>query len=64
MAAGLVETGMHAPAVAPERPARMAPMIPMGRAGEPSEIAEAVLWLASPAASYVTGATLAVAGGR
>ena len=35
-----------------------------GRAGEPEEIAEAILWLLSERASYTTGATLRVAGGR
>ena len=39
-------------------------MIPMGRLGEPPEVAEAVAWLLSPAASYVTGITLTIAGGR
>lgn len=38
-------------------------MTPMGRCGEPAEIASAALFLASPAASYVTGAILAVDGG-
>lgn len=38
--------------------------IPMGRVGEAEEIAEAVLWLVSPAASYVTGTVIAVSGGR
>lgn len=38
-------------------------MTPMGRCGEPSEIASAVLYLASPAASYVTGSILAIDGG-
>jgi NAD(P)-dependent dehydrogenase (short-subunit alcohol dehydrogenase family) len=42
----------------------MAPGIPMGRAGQPEEVAEAVVWLTSSAASYVTGAIVAVAGGR
>ncbi len=38
--------------------------IPMGRVGEPEEIAEAVAWLISPASSYVTGSIVTVSGGR
>jgi len=64
VAPGLVDTGIHAGAGDASRPARMAPQIPMGRAGEPDEIAAAVAWLLSDEASYVTGATLRVAGGR
>jgi NAD(P)-dependent dehydrogenase (short-subunit alcohol dehydrogenase family) len=64
VAPGHVLTGLHATSGDPDRPTRLAPTIPMGRAGTPEEIAEAVLWLLSPAASYTTGAILAVSGGR
>jgi len=64
VAPGLVETEIHAQAGDPERPNRLAPGIPLGRAGNPEEIADAVLWLLSPAAAYITGAVLPVSGGR
>ena len=64
VAPGHVLTELHAASGDPERPTRLAPTIPMGRAGTPEEIAEAVLWLLSPAASYTTGTILAVSGGR
>ncbi|MCZ4330905.1 SDR family NAD(P)-dependent oxidoreductase [Castellaniella denitrificans] len=63
LAPGSTLTDIHAAAGEPDRPARVAPRIPMGRLAEPAEIAEAIVWLASPAASYVTGTTLACAGG-
>ncbi|WP_230531973.1 glucose 1-dehydrogenase [Microvirga roseola] len=43
---------------------RLRPFIPMNRVGEPAEIAEAILFLMSDAASYITGAILPVSGGR
>ncbi|MEX2424560.1 MAG: SDR family oxidoreductase [Acidimicrobiia bacterium] len=43
---------------------RMISSIPLGRMGTPSEIAEVVAWLSSPASSYVTGQVLVVGGGR
>ncbi len=64
VAPGHVLTELHAASGDPDRPTRLAPTIPMGRAGTPEEIAEAVMWLLSPEASYTTGAILAVSGGR
>jgi NAD(P)-dependent dehydrogenase (short-subunit alcohol dehydrogenase family) len=64
VAPGLVETDLHAAAGDPERPQRLAPGIPLGRGAKPEEIAEAVLWLLSPSTAYITGAILAVSGGR
>jgi NAD(P)-dependent dehydrogenase (short-subunit alcohol dehydrogenase family) len=64
VAPGHVLTELHASSGDPDRMTRLAPTIPMGRAGTPEEIAEAVLWLLSPAASYTAGAILAVGGGR
>jgi NAD(P)-dependent dehydrogenase (short-subunit alcohol dehydrogenase family) len=61
---GLVDTGFHAPAGAPDRAARMAPGIPTGRAGTPDEVADAIVWLMSRSASYVAGANVPAGGGR
>lgn len=61
---GMIETEIHASAGMPDRVARLAPSVPMGRGGKPEEVAEAVLWLLSDAASYVTGTSLRVSGGR
>jgi NAD(P)-dependent dehydrogenase (short-subunit alcohol dehydrogenase family) len=64
VAPGFVKTGMHADAGMPGRLEEEAPKEPIGRAAEPEEIAEPILWLLSPAASFTTGAVLRVAGGR
>jgi NAD(P)-dependent dehydrogenase (short-subunit alcohol dehydrogenase family) len=64
VAPGLVDTGLHAANGEPGRLQRLRGTIPMGRAGLPQEVAEAVLWLLSPAASYTTGAIVEVGGGR
>jgi NAD(P)-dependent dehydrogenase (short-subunit alcohol dehydrogenase family) len=64
VAPGLIETGLHAANGAPDRLKRLAGTIPMQRPGTALEVAEAVLWLLSPAASYTTGAILEVGGGR
>ncbi|WP_329458180.1 SDR family oxidoreductase [Streptomyces sp. NBC_01497] len=64
VAPGLTDTDMHATMGDPDRPARMAPGIPLRRAAAPSEIAAAVAWLLSPEASYVSGTVLRAAGGR
>ncbi|MEV7192732.1 SDR family oxidoreductase [Streptomyces sp. NPDC093510] len=61
VAPGVIWTEFHAD---PERPAKLASGIPMGRSGRPSEIAAAVAWLLSDDASYATGTVLRVAGGR
>lgn len=64
VAPGMIHTGLHEAAGLPDRMAKYAPQIPMGRAGQPAEIAEAVLFLLSPASSFTTGAVLDVGGGR
>jgi len=61
---GLTETDIHASGGEPGRAWRLGVTTPMGRPGRPQEIAEAILWLLSDAASYATSAILDVSGGR
>jgi NAD(P)-dependent dehydrogenase (short-subunit alcohol dehydrogenase family) len=64
VAAGIVDTEMHLAAGDPHRAKRTGATVPIGRAATAHEIAEAILWLTSPAASYVTGTILEAGGGR
>ncbi len=61
---GITRTDIHASGGEPDRADLMGAMIPLGRAGEPEEIASLIVWLCSPAASYVTGAIIDASGGR
>ena len=61
---GIVDTEIHASGCQPDRVARLAPSLPMGRAGRPDEVAAAILWLLGEEATYCTGSVLDVAGGR
>ncbi|HEY6833716.1 MAG TPA: SDR family oxidoreductase, partial [Pseudolabrys sp.] len=57
---GMIDTEIQPPG----RLERFAPVLPMGRAGQPDEVAEAILFLLSDAASYINGANLRVSGAR
>ncbi|CAK3923100.1 SDR family oxidoreductase [Lecanosticta acicola] len=61
---GIISTEIHASYGDPGRSERLGSQTPLRRPGEANEVAEAIVWLLSPASSYVTGSLLDVAGGR
>ncbi len=61
---GIIATEIHASGGQPDRAQRLAPQVPMQRPGTAQEVANAIVWLLSDAASYTTGAILDVGGGR
>lgn len=64
VAPGLTDTELHAHSGIPDRAQQLASSVPIGRAAHPDEVAEAVAWFLSDAASYCVGAILRVGGGR
>lgn len=61
---GYIHTGFHALSGDPDRVSKLEPGIPMGRGGQPEEVAEAIMWLLSDQASYTTGTFIDMGGGR
>jgi NAD(P)-dependent dehydrogenase (short-subunit alcohol dehydrogenase family) len=61
---GLIDTDIHASGGEPGRAQRLAPTVPMKRVGTAEEVANAIVWLMSDEASYVTGTVFDVSGGR
>src|SRR5690606_36467218 len=61
---GLIYTDIHASGGEPGRVDRVKSMLPMQRGGQPEEVAQAIVWLLSDKASYVTGSFLELAGGK
>ncbi len=61
---GFIYTEMHADGGEKNRIERVSPLIPMKRGGQPLEVAQAIVWLLSDKASYVTGSHIELAGGK
>lgn len=61
---GLIRTEIHGSGGQADRAERLGATVPLGRPGEPDEVAAAILWLLGDDSNYCTGASLDVAGGR
>lgn len=61
---GVIDTEIHASGGLPDRARDIGRLVPMQRPGQAQEVADAVVFLLSPQASYITGTTLDVSGGR
>jgi NAD(P)-dependent dehydrogenase (short-subunit alcohol dehydrogenase family) len=61
---GLIDTELHASGGLPDRVRELAHQVPMQRGGSAEEVAQVILWLLSPAASYTTMSLVDVSGGR
>jgi len=61
---GFIHTEMHADGGEPDRVERLSSQIPLQRGGKPEEVANAIAWLLSDEASYVTGSFVDIAGGK
>ena len=61
---GLIDTEIHASGGLPDRVQQLQHLVPMQRGGSADEVAQAIVWLLSPAASYTTMSLLDVSGGR
>jgi NAD(P)-dependent dehydrogenase (short-subunit alcohol dehydrogenase family) len=61
---GLIDTEIHTEAGVADRLQKVIPMVPMGRIGTAQECAEAIVWLMSAEAAYMTGAVIPITGGR
>lgn len=61
---GFIQTDMHADGGEPNRVERLSSQIPLQRGGTPEEVANAIAWLLSDEASYVTGSFIDIAGGK
>lgn len=61
---GFIDTEMHTDGGEPDRITRVSPQIPLKRGGTPEEVANAIAWLLSDQASYVTGTFIDIAGGK